>query len=61
MKEKLNDRFYRGDKSRNSEKNMGYGIGLSMAKSIIEAHNGRIKADVTKDNRIKFEITLNKD
>lgn len=59
--DKVFDRFYRGDKSRNSEKNMGYGIGLSMAKSIIEAHNGRIKADVTKDNRIRFTITLNKD
>lgn len=59
--DKVFDRFYRGDKSRNSEKNMGYGIGLSMAKSIMEAHNGKIKADVTKENRVRFAITLNKE
>lgn len=37
------DRFYRGDKSRNSQTG-GYGIGLSMAKAIMEAHKGTIEA-----------------
>lgn len=47
--EHLFDRFYRGDKSRNSQTG-GYGIGLSIAKAIVEAHNGTIRA-ATKDGR----------
>lgn len=45
----LFERFYRGDKSRNSQTG-GYGIGLSIAKAIVEAHKGTIRA-ATKDGR----------
>lgn len=38
------ERFYREDSSHNSEKS-GYGIGLSMAESIVNLHKGKITAD----------------
>lgn len=40
----LFDRFYRGDTSRGGEQK-GYGIGLSMAEAIVEAHHGKIQAE----------------
>ena len=43
----LFDRFRRGDSSHSSE-TPGYGIGLSMAQSIVNAHGGRIEA-LSKD------------
>ena len=50
------ERFYREDKSHNSEKG-GYGIGLSIAESIIKVYKGTI--DVTwKDGRISFVCIL---
>ena len=42
--EKLFDRFYRGDSAR-TQKNGGYGIGLSVAQAIAERHKGSITAE----------------
>ena len=41
--ERMFDRFYRGDAS-HSSRTQGYGIGLSIARAIVDAHRGRISA-----------------
>ncbi len=51
------DRFYRTDESRNSE-NGGYGIGLSMAKAITSAHNGKISAFSKNENHFGITVRL---
>ena len=56
--EHLFDRFYRADESRNSETG-GHGIGLSMAKAIVEAHKGKISAEVTGDDgKLRIKAVL---
>lgn len=52
------DRFYRGDESRNS-KISGSGLGLAIVKSIIELHNGDVKAEFNNDT-IKIIVSLKK-
>lgn len=53
--EKLFDRFYRADEAR-TQKNGGYGIGLSVAQSITETYKGRITAEYENGNTIIFTI-----
>lgn len=54
---RLFDRFYRADSSRNSETG-GYGIGLSMAQAIVEAHKGKIQATSSDGKSICLKVTL---
>ena len=53
----LFDRFYRGDSCRNSGTG-GYGIGLSMAESIVKNHKGSITSVSPDSKTIKFICTL---
>lgn len=55
--EKLFDRFYRGDSAR-TQKSGGYGIGLSVARSIVEAEKGSISAAYKDRNTIIFTVKL---
>ena len=54
--DRLFDRFYRADASRNS-KIGGSGVGLSVARAIVEAHGGTIKATAS-DASITFAVRL---
>ncbi|MGF7144276.1 signal transduction histidine kinase [Anaerotaenia torta] len=51
------DRFYRADESRSRETG-GYGIGLSMVKSIVEAHHGRISIHSNDGRSVVFTVIL---
>lgn len=55
--EKIFDRFYRGDDAR-TQKNSGYGIGLSAAKAIAEALKGSISAQIKDNQKIIFVVKL---
>lgn len=53
----LFDRFYRTDESRNSQTG-GYGIGLSIAKAVVEAHHGKIMASSEDGNSLLITVIL---
>jgi signal transduction histidine kinase len=54
------NRFYRADKSRSKTGVSGFGLGLSMAKKIVEDHKGTISVSSTLDVGTIFTVTLPK-
>lgn len=55
--DRLFDRFYRADASRNSQSG-GHGIGLSVVKSIVTAHKGKVSAHSHDGKTVEFIICL---
>lgn len=53
--EKLFDRFYRGDSAR-TQKSGGYGIGLSVARAIVETGKGSIHASYEDGPSVCFTV-----
>lgn len=52
------NRFYRADSSRSKEKMDGYGLGLSIAKRIVELHGGIISATSKIGKGSEFMVRL---
>jgi signal transduction histidine kinase len=59
----LFDRFYRADKSRAKTDVSGYGLGLSIAKQIVDQHNGtiRVQSELKKGTTFTIELPVKHD
>ncbi len=55
--DQLFQRFYRTDGSR-SPQTGGYGLGLSIAKAIVEAHGGKISASSPQTGRLQIQAVF---
>ncbi|MBL9159382.1 MAG: HAMP domain-containing protein [Verrucomicrobiales bacterium] len=56
-REKIFDRFFRGDRSRSREVD-GFGLGLSLAKVIIEGHGGSLALEAGTPEMTRFVVLL---
>lgn len=52
------DRFYRVDQARSKQEVSGYGLGLAIAKKIVEQHNGTISVKSAPQKGAIFTINL---
>jgi signal transduction histidine kinase len=55
-REKIFDRFYRVETSRSIVP--GSGLGLSIARAVVEAHHGRIEVDSELEKGSRFRVFL---
>ncbi len=55
---KIFDRFYRSDKARTKVSSDGFGLGLSIAKKIVDAHRGQIKVQSVSGQGSTFIVKL---
>ncbi len=58
--DRMFDRFYRADPSRNKEKLKGFGIGLAIAAALAEKHGGSIRADMEDEDWLCITCRLPK-
>ncbi|MEL6882067.1 MAG: ATP-binding protein, partial [Cyanobacteria bacterium J06607_10] len=56
-RDRIFDRFYRGDVSRN-RKREGFGLGLSLAREIARAHQGELRLSSSGKGETAFTLTL---
>lgn len=56
--EHIFERFYRADNARCKENCGGYGIGLSIAKNIVDLHNGHIKVTSQLNKGSQFQVLI---
>jgi two-component system sensor histidine kinase CiaH len=55
---KIFDRFYRSDTSRTNGSKKGYGLGLSLAKKIVELHSGELTVSSLPGQFTTFRVLL---
>jgi signal transduction histidine kinase len=52
------ERFYRADSSRTNGEHKGYGLGLALAKSIVDVHHGILNVTSIPDEETTFTLLL---
>jgi two-component system sensor histidine kinase CiaH len=59
-RDKIFDRFYRSDAARNRSNQGGFGLGLSIARAIVQAHGGslNVASELGKGSTFTVEIPL---
>jgi two-component system sensor histidine kinase CiaH len=52
------DRFYRADNARTNDEKTSFGLGLSLAKTIVQLHHGELSATSAPDKKTTFMVLL---